>query len=321
MKSKLFQTLTLLAVLLLALPGTLVMAAAYPQPTYVDEAATPPILPPSIDGSIDDWDLANDFFANMYLAGGNTIVLAKLYTRYDCGSGYLYVLVLAEPDVVIQVLPSQLDAHFVKLNNAKKVDGNDSPPDGTMPDLAWVHDGSPIVGWEAATATIAPAFYTKFNVHTNVVDADLEPQTAAVTNRAIELFLDCTPPSAVELASFTAEVAGPAIQLAWETVSEVDTLGFNLYRATAADGPRTKINAALIESQLPGNPMGAAYSSLDAKAERGVTYYYWLEEVDASGVATLYGPVTATLKAYVKGLPGRTRPMPAPGMEITIRIP
>jgi hypothetical protein len=119
-------------------------------------------------------------------------------------------------------------------------------------------------------------------------------------------------PTAVELASFTATPDRSAILVAWETVSEVDNRGFNLYRASSVDGVRTQLNAALIPSQLPpGSPEGAAYQWVDESIRSGITYYYWLEDVDVYGVKTIHGPVSAELSRSTRlFLPGRPRPAP-----------
>jgi len=98
-------------------------------------------------------------------------------------------------------------------------------------------------------------------------------------------------PTAVELARFEGWPEGPAIHIEWETVSEVDNLGFNLYRADAPDGPYTKLNEELIPSQAPGSPVGAVYVWLDETVQVGQTYYYKLEDVDIHGHTTLHGPV------------------------------
>jgi len=100
-------------------------------------------------------------------------------------------------------------------------------------------------------------------------------------------------PTAIELASFTAEANGGAVTLAWETAAEIDNAGFNLYRAASADGPWTQVNGALIAAQ-GGPASGAAYNFVDAGLATG-TYYYQLEDVDYNGVATLHGPVQVTL--------------------------
>jgi len=103
-------------------------------------------------------------------------------------------------------------------------------------------------------------------------------------------------PTAVEVSSFTATAAKNGIALNWETANEIDNRGFNLYRATSAGGEKTQVNAALIASKTyPGSPKGAAYSYTDKTAQRGVTYYYWLEDVEFDGSTGLTGPISAAL--------------------------
>ena len=57
----------------------------------------------------------------------------------------------------------------------------------------------------------------------------------------------------VMLTNFEAEIQGQAVLLSWETASEIDNLGFNLYRASAPDGPYVKINQVLIAAE--GDPV------------------------------------------------------------------
>ncbi len=101
-------------------------------------------------------------------------------------------------------------------------------------------------------------------------------------------------PTAVILASFTATPTSRALLIEWETVSEIDNLGFNLYRATSVDGPPSQLNAVLIPSKAPGSPVGATYQFVDDSVDPGVTYYYWLDAVDLHYAATRHGPVPAT---------------------------
>jgi hypothetical protein len=102
-------------------------------------------------------------------------------------------------------------------------------------------------------------------------------------------------PTAIDLLSFTAEAGADHVTLAWETGTEVDNAGFNLHRATAADGPYTKLNDALIPAE--GDPVsGASYVYTDSDVVERVTYYYKLEDVDIHGVTTLHGPVPARVQ-------------------------
>lgn len=102
-------------------------------------------------------------------------------------------------------------------------------------------------------------------------------------------------PTAVTLAAFEASQTGDFVLVAWETVSELNNRGFNLYRGVDASGWDRQLNAALLPSQAQGSSGGFAYSWQDqADLVYGNTYYYWLEAVSTDGVRTLHGPVSVT---------------------------
>jgi hypothetical protein len=110
-------------------------------------------------------------------------------------------------------------------------------------------------------------------------------------------------PTAITLASFTVEPGVGSVALAWETTAEIDNAGFNLYRASTPDGPYAKVNDALIAAQ--GDPTsGASYTFMDEGLAPG-TYAYKLEDVDLNGVATLHGPVSATVMPPLRRPPYR----------------
>lgn len=104
-------------------------------------------------------------------------------------------------------------------------------------------------------------------------------------------------PTAVTLARFEAAAQAEGILIEWETATEMDNLGFNLYRSTAADGEYVQLNEALIPAQNPGAVFGSVYTWLDEGVTPGMTYFYQLEDVDAEGNTTLHGPVQATALA------------------------
>jgi hypothetical protein len=114
-------------------------------------------------------------------------------------------------------------------------------------------------------------------------------------------------PTAVELASFTATGVDGAIHLAWETATELDNLGFNVYRSESGARARVKLNDSLIAAKAPGSNSGAGYEFVDAEVSGGKTYTYWLESLDLSGGSAEYGPVSATATATYRRL-GTVRP-------------
>jgi hypothetical protein len=102
--------------------------------------------------------------------------------------------------------------------------------------------------------------------------------------------------TAVTLTSFTAIGEEGSVVLEWETGSEIDNLGFNLYRATSEEGPYAKITPIPIPG-LGSSPAGARYSHRDTGLTNGVTYYYKLEDIETTGRTEMHGPVSATPEA------------------------
>jgi hypothetical protein len=97
----------------------------------------------------------------------------------------------------------------------------------------------------------------------------------------------------VELASFEANARGRSILITWETGTEIDNAGFDLYRVEAGDRttPR-RINEGMIPAN--GSPAaGASYEFIDADVSPGITYSYYLLDIDTDGKVTLHGPVSA----------------------------
>jgi hypothetical protein len=103
------------------------------------------------------------------------------------------------------------------------------------------------------------------------------------------------PPLAITLARFDALPMTDFIQLAWETVTEVNNTGFHVYRSTAIGSERVLL--AFVPSQAPGSSQGFTYEWLDSDVTPGETYHYWLEDVDTNGVTSLHGPVSASFQA------------------------
>ncbi len=100
-------------------------------------------------------------------------------------------------------------------------------------------------------------------------------------------------PTAVELVSFTARGGDGEVVLEWETGSELNNLGFHLYRATLEEGPYERITASPIPG-LGSSPAGARYSYRDSGLTNGVAYFYKLEDIETTGKTELHGPVSAT---------------------------
>ena len=126
---------------------------------------------------------------------------------------------------------------------------------------------------------------------------------------------DANGTTAVKLMSFEARPLDSAISLAWQTGSELDNLGFHVYRALSENGPWTRVTASLIPG-LGSSAVGRAYSFRDGGLTNGVRYFYRLEDVDASSKTTSHGPVSAVpLVGASDGAPGSEAPGASPGAK------
>src|SRR3990172_2041212 len=98
--------------------------------------------------------------------------------------------------------------------------------------------------------------------------------------------------TAISLLSFTATGGDGGVLLEWETGSEVDNVGFYLYRAESEPGPYQLANPTVIPG-LGSSPLGARYRHVDSGLVNGTTYYYELEDLESTGVRERHGPVSA----------------------------
>jgi hypothetical protein len=78
-----------------------------------------------------------------------------------------------------------------------------------------------------------------------------------------------------------------SVKVQWNTETELNTAGFNLYRSEVDRDDYILVNDALIDSE--GSVVsGASYTFADDKVEAGKTYYYLLEEIQNDGKANRY---------------------------------
>jgi hypothetical protein len=76
------------------------------------------------------------------------------------------------------------------------------------------------------------------------------------------------------------------VTLKWKTETEIDTVGFNFWRAEGF----MKINESIIPAL--GSPVsGSEYNFVDEWVLNGKRYFYLLEDIDTNGISTFHGPV------------------------------
>ena len=108
-------------------------------------------------------------------------------------------------------------------------------------------------------------------------------------------------PSVVTLAGFNAQSQSNGnVKVSWTTSTEVNTYSFHVWRSTVRPSggstnlPISSTRLNLIPVYSDGRSSGSNYSYIDQTAQAGVTYYYWLEEVDNNDARHFYGPTSNT---------------------------
>ena len=98
-------------------------------------------------------------------------------------------------------------------------------------------------------------------------------------------------PTAVKLSRLAARTRAGGVAVSWQTASEIELVGFNLYRQQRAK--LVKLNRLLIPSVSGGTPHGHAYSFLDRSAPSGKrTLRYKLQAVTLDGTRSWIGSAT-----------------------------
>ena len=97
----------------------------------------------------------------------------------------------------------------------------------------------------------------------------------------------------VHMSAFSAlAIESEGIQLIWNTQSEVNNLGFHVWRSTAEDAEYQCITNEIIPGQ--GNCSNVSeYKYLDRNVNNGVEYWYKIEEISLEGTSQFFGPVIA----------------------------
>jgi len=84
----------------------------------------------------------------------------------------------------------------------------------------------------------------------------------------------------VTLSAFTTTTWGDNVTLHWRTETEVNNLGFGIYRCESKDGNYTKI---AFVSGAGSSAMPIDYQFTDQEVGEGKTYFYYLEDIDIAG--------------------------------------
>jgi len=113
--------------------------------------------------------------------------------------------------------------------------------------------------------------------------------------------------SAVSMHSLAAVPYNAKIDIRWETNTEQNHRGFNVYRSNADASEFQQINPTIIKNIFNTGQAKGKYRFVDADVSNNKAYYYYVEDVEIDGDTTLHGPVFATPLANL-GNPPATNP-------------
>lgn len=98
---------------------------------------------------------------------------------------------------------------------------------------------------------------------------------------------DVNPNLVATFRSFNARLAKHGVQLNWQTASQIDVAGYNVYRQV--HGRKVRINKHLIPARNSGR-----YSFLDRSRKASASY--WLQTVNLDGSRSWHGPARVAAK-------------------------
>lgn len=128
-------------------------------------------------------------------------------------------------------------------------------------------------------------------------------------------------PTSTSLTSFTGQgVSRDQARLNWETATELDMLGFNIW-SSHTDDTYHQINPALIPAKSPGQLTSNVYHYLDTNLTFGDTYHYKLQVVKANGASEWTLPISIQIGAACSTKPARPKlTAPADHQVVSTRV-
>jgi hypothetical protein len=109
--------------------------------------------------------------------------------------------------------------------------------------------------------------------------------------------------SPVTITSFEATGYDQSVLVEWVTGSELDHLGFNIYRSNDPVSGFVQINNELIRNYLTSGEFRGRYRFVDPGLTNNQIYYYMIEDVAINGDKELHGPVFALPNSAAGAVP------------------
>lgn len=138
------------------------------------------------------------------------------------------------------------------------------------------------------------------------------------------LLLPTAVSASVGLTAFFTQAGDDEITIIWETESETQNSGYNVYRTTENVSEFTLIVDKVRVNSRPIAPLGelgGRYELVDESPMVNTTYYYWLEDIDTNGNASRHGPALGRIEQGTVLNPPTATPLPTVATETTTTPP
>jgi hypothetical protein len=210
------------------------------------------------------------------------------------GNGYYRFDNLAPGDYVVVIPASNfsggpLATLYSSGTSTSTFNGVDPDSNATDSDDNGYNAINPVLtGVRSPAVTLAPA--------TEPGGTDLGPGDVNNTgsNLTVDFGFNPQVPPAIRLAYVKGWSLNGRVTVEWETISEVNTAGFDLYRISA-DGVRVLVNSDLIPARNAYR--GGVYRILDDDLPIPSRQRYELVELETTGVVNTYGPFEVEVRA------------------------
>ncbi|MBP7310527.1 MAG: T9SS type A sorting domain-containing protein, partial [Candidatus Cloacimonetes bacterium] len=126
-----------------------------------------------------------------------------------------------------------------------------------------------------------------------LTDAAFPSTRANLVEQIMDFFIAADVTLPVELTSFTATFANQPL-LSWQTASETQLLGYNLYR-NGYEELEHAVRANPLLIMATGGSSGASYSFRDELIPDADSLYYWLEAISYGNSSQFFGPIVLVL--------------------------
>jgi hypothetical protein len=153
---------------------------------------------------------------------------------------------------------------------------------------------SPLIDgvWHQATAQVTAPGGNPFSAQSATLQINFSCTGTCAETQAInydDLRFDTS--LAATVFGLSAKRARKGVVVRWRTGTEVDALGYNVYRQQGRR--RVRLNKRVIPALTltRGGTSGGAYSYVDRRAPRHRSLRYWLQDVDLNGNRTWHGPL------------------------------